>query len=79
MLLKHSRVSVQKDSAWILSNITAGNQGQIQAIVSSGLVPLMVNALAVGEMRVQKELAWAIANFTAKRPNLNTYMLEIRT
>ena len=77
LLLKHSRVSVQKDSAWILSNITAGNQGQIQAIVSSGLVPLMVNALAVGEMRVQKELAWAIANFTANASvEQNMYLIE---
>ena len=64
-LLNHSKIGVQKEAAWTLSNITAGTQVQIQSVVSSELVPLLVHTLATGELRVQKEAAWAITNYTS--------------
>ena len=60
-----AKISVQKEAAWTLSNITAGTQVQIQSVVSAELVPLLVHTLATGELRVQKEAAWAITNFTS--------------
>lgn len=70
---------MQKDAAWTISNILAGNQTQINSIVSSGLVPLLVNALTVGDMRVQKEIAWAIANFTSNASvQQNLYLVECK-
>ena len=64
-LLKHSNIGVQKEAVWTLSNIIAGTQLQIQSVISSELVPLLVNLLAKGEFRVQKEVAFAITNFTS--------------
>ena len=58
-------MGVQKEAVWTLSNITAGTQIQIQSVVSSELVPLLVHTLATGELRVQKEAAWAITNYTS--------------
>ena len=64
-LLSHSKIGVQKEAAWTLSNITAGTQVQIQSVVAAELVPLLVHTLATGELRVQKEAAWAITNYTS--------------
>jgi hypothetical protein len=64
-LLTHSKIGVQKEAAWALSNITAGTQSQIQAVIQANLVPLLVQVLTIGEMRVQKEASWAITNYTS--------------
>lgn len=64
-LLTHTKVGVQKEAAWALSNITAGTQSQIQAVIQADLVPLLVHVLTVGELRVQKEAAWAVTNYTS--------------
>jgi len=34
-----------QEAVWFLSNITAGSQQQVQAVVDAGLVPLIVNHL----------------------------------
>ncbi len=64
-LLTHQKIGVQKEAAWTLSNITAGTQNQIQAVIQAELIPLLVHVLAIGELRVQKEAAWAITNYTS--------------
>ncbi len=33
-------------------------------VIDAGLVPLLVNVLALGEFKAQKEAAWAVSNFT---------------
>jgi len=47
-----------------LSNVTAGNQQQVQAVIDAGLVPLVVQHLSRGEFQTQKEAAWAVTNLT---------------
>jgi importin subunit alpha-2 len=64
LLLNHSKVSVQREAVWALSNITVGTSFQIQAIISSELVPLIILALSSNELKVQREAAWAIRNYT---------------
>ena len=44
-LLQHSKNSIQKESAWTISNITAGNVDQIQAVLEAGLIPLVIKIL----------------------------------
>jgi len=34
-----------QEAVWFLSNITAGNQQQVQAVIDAGLVPLIVHHL----------------------------------
>ena len=47
-----------------MSNITAGNQQQVQSVIDHGLVPMVINHLSRGEFQTQKEAAWAISNLT---------------
>lgn len=49
---------------WTLSNITAGNQGQIQMVVDACLIPPLITILAQGNFKTQKEAAWALSNLT---------------
>jgi len=37
-------MSVQ-EAVWFLSNITAGNQSQVQAVIDAGLVPMIIHHL----------------------------------
>ena len=42
-LLQHSKHNVMKEAAWTISNIAAGNQEQIQALIDNNiLAPLMM-------------------------------------
>lgn len=64
-MLTHQKIGVQKEAAWTLSNITAGTQTQIASVITSNLIPLLVQVLGNSELRVQKEAAWALTNFTS--------------
>ena len=35
-----------QEALWFLSNVTAGNQQQVQAVIDAGLVPLIVQHLS---------------------------------
>uniref|UniRef100_A0A672PW87 Importin subunit alpha n=1 Tax=Sinocyclocheilus grahami TaxID=75366 RepID=A0A672PW87_SINGR len=76
-LLSHQEVKVQVkiipydetqtftcEAVWFLSNITAGNQQQVQAVIDAGLIPMIIHQLAKGDFGTQKEAAWAISNLT---------------
>uniref|UniRef100_A0A674AJA5 Importin subunit alpha n=1 Tax=Salmo trutta TaxID=8032 RepID=A0A674AJA5_SALTR len=52
------------EAVWFLSNITAGNQQQVQAVIDAGLLPMIIHQLAKGDFGTQKEAAWAISNLT---------------
>ncbi len=47
-----------------MSNITAGNQSQVQAVIDAGLIPMIIHHLNKGEFQTKKEAAWAISNLT---------------
>ena len=64
VLLQHQKEKIKKEAVWFLSNITAGNQEQVQLVIDSGLIPLIIKALEVCEFATQKEAAWAISNLT---------------
>ena len=44
-LLQHQKVNIQKEAAWTISNITAGNSNQIQAVIDAGILPLIADIL----------------------------------
>lgn len=35
-----------QEAVWFLSNITAGNQQQVQAVIDAGLIPMIIHQLA---------------------------------
>ena len=37
---------VFQEAVWFLSNITAGNQQQVQAVIEAGLVPMIIHHLS---------------------------------
>lgn len=44
-LLIHPKTNLQKEATWTESNITVGQQDQIQQVVHHGLVPFLVSVL----------------------------------
>lgn len=57
-------VLILQEAVWFLSNITAGNKQQVQAVIDAGLIPMIITQLTKGEFQTQKEAAWAISNLT---------------
>ncbi|KAL1059694.1 hypothetical protein V6Z11_1Z015500 [Gossypium hirsutum] len=48
-------LQTQKEACWTISNITAGNKEQIQAVINAGLIGPLVNLLQNAEFDVKKE------------------------
>jgi len=48
-----------------VSNITAGNKDQIQAVVDNNIIPPLIQLLTNAEFDIRKEAAWAISNATS--------------
>lgn len=44
-LLQHAKPAIQKEAAWTISNITAGNSSQIQQVIHQNLLPLIIQIL----------------------------------
>jgi len=44
-LLTHQKEKICKEAVWFLSNVTAGNHAQVQAVIDAGLIPLIVGHL----------------------------------
>ncbi len=62
-IMKNSSDSnVLKECCWTISNITAGTAPQIQQVLESGAVPLLLHLMEEGEFNVKKETAWTVSN-----------------
>ncbi len=48
-----------------ISNITAGNQEQIEQVIGHNVFPLLVDILEREEFDIKKEAAWAVSNATS--------------
>ncbi len=57
--------SLRKEACWTISNITAGNRDQIQAVLDANLIPPLLKILEDGDFKTRKEAAWAISNATS--------------
>lgn len=64
-LLTSEKESIRKEASWTVSNITAGNRQQIQAVIDADIFPVLINILKVSEFKTRKEAAWAITNATS--------------
>ena len=60
-----TKESIRKEACWTISNITAGNREQIQAVIDNHCLPALIEILAHGEFKSKKESAWAITNLTS--------------
>ncbi|MCH1923098.1 hypothetical protein L9G15_27180, partial [Shewanella sp. A3A] len=64
-LLSSTKDGIRKEACWTISNITAGNTAQIQAVIDAGIIPPLINLLSNGDFKTRKEACWAISNATS--------------
>ena len=57
--------SIRKEACWTISNVTAGNRQQIQAVIDANVFPVLIDILSRAEFKTRKEAAWAITNATS--------------
>ncbi|CAA0825482.1 Importin subunit alpha-1 [Striga hermonthica] len=65
LLIQNHKKSIKKEACWTISNITAGNKEQIQAVIDAGVISPLVRLLQNAEFEIKKEAAWAISNATS--------------
>ena len=61
-ILTHYKYGVSKDACWAISNITAGNQDQIDSVINANIVPPLILLVSNAKYEIKIEAAWAIAN-----------------
>lgn len=65
LLTQNHKKSIKKEACWTISNITAGNKDQIQAVIAAGIIGPLVHLLQTAEFDIKKEASWAISNATS--------------
>ncbi|XP_047340736.1 importin subunit alpha-4-like [Impatiens glandulifera] len=65
LLTQNHKKSIKKEACWTISNITAGNRNQIQAVFEANIILPLVHLLQHAEFDIKKEAAWAISNATS--------------
>ncbi|KAJ0013935.1 hypothetical protein Pint_19746 [Pistacia integerrima] len=65
LLSNNYKKSIKKEACWTISNITAGNKEQIQAVIEANIIGPLVFLLQNAEFEIKKEAAWAISNATS--------------
>ncbi|KAK5813586.1 importin subunit alpha-4 [Gossypium arboreum] len=65
LLAQNHKKSIKKEACWTISNITAGNRAQIQAVIEANIILPLVHLLQLAEFDIKKEAAWAISNATS--------------
>ncbi len=77
--MSSQREGIRKEACWTISNITAGNADQIQAVINANLIPPLIQILITGEFKTKKEATWAISNATSgalQKPNLRPEIIR---
>lgn len=75
LLTGEHKKSIKKEACWTVSNITAGNKDQIQAVIDDKLIPPLIYLLGHAEFDIKKEAAWAISNATSGGTHQQTRLL----
>jgi len=79
-LLSSSKEGIRKEACWTISNITAGNTEQIQAVIDAGIFSPLINLLASSDLKTKKEACWAVSNATSgglAKPEQIRYLVEL--
>ncbi|RZC89696.1 hypothetical protein C5167_035690 [Papaver somniferum] len=65
LLTQNHKKSIKKEACWTISNITAGNNDQIQSVIAADIIGPLIHLLQNAEFDIKKEAAWAISNATS--------------
>jgi hypothetical protein len=61
-LLSTPSEKIRKQTCFVVSNITAGTQEQLQSVINIGLMEPLIDCMRGGELAVRKEACWAVTN-----------------
>lgn len=61
-VLNHERPTIRKEACWTLSNVLAGQESHIMAVLNAGLIPVVVDMLEDKRQDIVREATWCIAN-----------------
>ena len=64
-LLSHTKKAIRKEVAWSISNVTAGPEQHIQAVMDSGVIDRLIHMMQHDDWEIRKEACWAVSNCTA--------------
>lgn len=66
-LIGHANKEIQKEACWTLSNISAGTVNQIDAVIESGAIPVLVDLVRNPgtDQEVRSEACWVVLNATS--------------
>ena len=64
-VLRPDNLTLYRQACWTISNITAGNRQQIQAVIDANIFPVLIEIQSKAEFKTRKEAAWAITNATS--------------
>eukprot|EP00043_Microstomoeca_roanoka_P012923 m.125676 g.125676 ORF g.125676 m.125676 type:complete len:516 (-) comp15626_c6_seq1:2158-3705(-) len=78
-LFRSKKANIRKDVCWTLSNICAGSEHQIDAVIRENLVTSLVSlALEDPVAKVQQDAAWCLCNIcTQGVPRHRDYVLKV--
>ena len=62
LLTPHSSYEVRREVCWTISNITAGSEGLIRAVMTANLFQPLIHILKNDREGTAKEALWALAN-----------------
>ncbi|RAL59281.1 hypothetical protein DID88_006995 [Monilinia fructigena] len=78
-LLSSGKDGIRKEACWTISNVTAGNSTQIQAVIDANIIPPLIHLLSNGDLKTRKEACWAISNATSgglQKPEQIRYLVN---
>ncbi|CAM9750404.1 unnamed protein product, partial [Discosporangium mesarthrocarpum] len=64
-LLRSSKPQMKKEVCWVVSNIAAGTQDQVQAVIDAELVPTVVKLLGTEVLAIRQEAGHVISNLVS--------------
>ena len=59
--------AIQKEAAWIFSNIASGPPGHLNSLLSSDIFSALIDLLPKSSEAVQKEILWSLSNASLAR------------
>jgi importin subunit alpha-1 len=69
-MLTSPNYRIRHETCFSLSNITAGNDQQVKAVVDSGVLDMLLSTMANDVAQVRLEAMWVIANALSSCPDL---------
>ena len=73
--LQHQSVDIRKESCWLISNIAADTDKQIQQLIDMDISPGIIWILDSDDYILRKEAAWAVSNATSGGVNAQKIFL----